>query len=183
MSVYYKVRKGSQAHKILEEFSSKRAEALDGIAKAVREFGSDSDGYLKLSNGGLAGVHFSKRPEGWKKVRGYRGYYMPYANNKEAWGKIPSMIGLESSDIAVLLFDKCPTRYEIMSFFSGVGYIQRSGVFYLSHCDSDVAPIAKGITRIAKSKYIKETEEQIDDLLRMEFICPDCSLDPCECYV
>jgi len=45
----------------------------------------------------------------------------------------------------------------------------------VGHVPYETAAVMQGYTRCG--------EEQIDDLLRMEFICPDCSLDPCECYV
>ena len=158
--VYYKVRKGSEAHNVIHRLLQKRKERFKEVEQGIKELGSDPKKYLTYYDGSFAGAPFDEQPEGWKKIKGFPGFYVPYAKNKKAWAKIPDMKGVSSQDLTIKLFNKEPFSLDGGAYRRGIYAKEKNGIYYISHVECDgVEPILKGMRKIKKSTYIKEVEE------------------------
>lgn len=160
--IYYKVRKGSEAHNAIENFFDEEMTYNKELSKAIKKLGGDPKNVYKYNDGTIAGIWFDKKPpEGWKKMKGHYGYYLPYARNKEAWSVIPKRKDFSGSKLAEILFNKVPSKFEGMRLRSGCGVTTAKDTYYVNHVDvDDIKPVLKGMRVIKKSTFIKETEEE-----------------------
>lgn len=160
----YKILKGTDTFKHLENLMDRRKDCNEAATALLIELGGSGD-HKRLTNlntigGGIAGIELGEKPEGWKKINGYHGFYFPLSNkkNQALLQRIADLPVVTQDELNEVLGFK--EQWQGLTMYRQPGLFERNEFFLMEISDKcDFTPNSDMIEILSSEfKTLKEEE-------------------------
>lgn len=159
--MYFRIPKGTETFNKLQALHQLIEKARASARKLVKTFGGTGEycGEQQSIGGGIAGVEFKEKPEGWKMVgEKYQKLFMPKADQKELWKKIKALPVIEYDELNKIVgFDGPQTAIDSrgIAWINSVGMVWGTQYMLMEVAKGCKFKPNKDMTEIVESEYQK----------------------------
>lgn len=166
MAIYYEIKPGTEAAEKLEQYLQSVRSGTDKIVAIAKGAGSTKPKEVLRCDSQCVGMRFPSKPDGWRDVKGYPGWYMPQRikANKALLADIASCELGSAVKMACAMFGQSPIYFKGLSLIRGIGYDEVAGRHFIDFEDDGHVKLftgkwPKGLKKIRESAVMRWRED------------------------